>query len=50
MFTPDPWGNDSQFDDHIFQMGRFNHQLDNDDKLKKNGLKSKGGNWKIFCA
>ena len=28
MFIPDPWGNDSQFDEHIFQMGWFNHQLD----------------------
>ena len=26
-FHPDPWGNDSQFDEHIFQMGWFNHQL-----------------------
>ena len=26
-FHPDPWGNDSQFDEHIFQKGWFNHQL-----------------------
>ena len=24
---PEPWGNDSQFDEHIFQMGWSNHQL-----------------------
>ena len=27
IFTP-TWGNDSQFDEHIFQMGWFNHQLE----------------------
>ena len=29
IFTPEPWGRseDSQFDEHIFQMGWFNHQL-----------------------
>ncbi len=26
-FHPNPWGNDSQFDENIFQMGWFNHQL-----------------------
>ena len=26
-FHPDFWGEDSQFDEHIFQMGWFNHQL-----------------------
>ena len=26
-FHPDPWGNEHQFDEHIFQMGWFNHQL-----------------------
>ena len=26
-FHPELWGNDSHFDDHIFQMGWFNHQL-----------------------
>ena len=26
-FHPQNWGNDSQFDEHIFQMGWFNHQL-----------------------
>ena len=26
-FHPDPWGKDSHFDEHIFQMGWFNHQL-----------------------
>ena len=26
IFTPDPWGNDP-IDEHIFQMGWFNHQL-----------------------
>jgi len=26
-FHPDPWGYDSQFDEHIFQVGWFNHQL-----------------------
>ena len=25
-FHPDPWGKDSQFDEHIFQRGWFNHQ------------------------
>ena len=24
---PDPWGNEHQFDEHIVQMGWFNHQL-----------------------
>ena len=28
IFTPTTWGNDSQFDDHIFHVGWFNHQLD----------------------
>ena len=27
-FQPDPWGFMIQFEEHIFQMGRFNHQLD----------------------
>ena len=27
-FHPELWGNDSQFDVHIFQMGWFNHQLE----------------------
>ena len=27
IFNPDPWGNDSQFDEHIFQKGLKNHQL-----------------------
>ena len=27
MFTPDPWGNDPQSDEHIFERGWFNHQL-----------------------
>jgi len=26
IFTPDPWGRKYHFDDHIFQMGWFNHQ------------------------
>ena len=26
------WGEDSQFDEHIFQMGWFNHQLEDDDE------------------
>ena len=26
-FHPENWGNDSQFDEHIFQRGWFNHQL-----------------------
>ena len=25
-FHPDLWGNDPQFDEHILQMGWFNHQ------------------------
>ena len=25
---PDPWGNDSQVDEHIFQLGWFNHRLE----------------------
>ena len=29
-FHPDLWGNDSQFDEHIFQMGWFNHQRGKD--------------------
>ena len=28
IFNPDPWGFMIQFDEHIFQMGWFNHQLD----------------------
>ena len=27
IFTPDLWGNDSQFDEHIFSDGWFNHQV-----------------------
>ena len=27
-FQPEPWGNSIQFDEHIFQMGWFNHQVD----------------------
>ena len=27
-FHPEPWGRWTQFDEHIFQMGWFNHQLD----------------------
>ena len=26
-FHPEPWGNDPNFDEHIFQLGWFNHQL-----------------------
>ena len=26
-FHPENWGNSLQFDEHIFQMGWFNHQL-----------------------
>ena len=26
-FHPEPWGDDFQFDKHIFQRGWFNHQL-----------------------
>ena len=26
-FHPENWGNDSHFDEHIFQVGWFNHQL-----------------------
>ena len=26
IFTPDPWGRWTHFDEHIFQMGWFNHQ------------------------
>ena len=26
LFTLDPWGHDPKFDEHIFQMGWFNHQ------------------------
>ena len=25
---PETWGNDEKFDEHIFQMGWFNHQLE----------------------
>jgi len=25
-FAPNPWGKDSQFDEHIFHMGWFNDQ------------------------
>jgi len=32
-FHPKNWGNDSQFDEHIFQMGWFNHQLDKLDEF-----------------
>jgi len=28
IYFPEPWGNDSQVDEHMFQMGWFNHQLD----------------------
>ena len=28
FIVPPIWGNDSQFDEHIFQMGWFNHQLE----------------------
>ena len=28
IFHPEPWGFMIQFDEHIFQMGWFNHQLD----------------------
>ena len=27
MFNPKIWEDDSQFDEHIFQMGWFNHHL-----------------------
>ena len=27
-FHPKNWGTDSQFDEHIFQRGGFNHQLE----------------------
>ena len=33
MFIPDFWGFMIQFDDHIFQMGWFNHQLDGSTNL-----------------
>ena len=29
-----------QFDKHMFQMGRFNHQLEKTTKSKQNGLES----------
>ena len=32
IFTPDPWGFMIQFDEHMFQMGWFNHQLPLDPK------------------
>ena len=35
--NPDPWGKMIQFDEHIFQMGWVNHQLEND------GPEGKGG-------
>ena len=35
IFTADPWGRWTQFDEHIFQMGWFNHQPVLDIKKKK---------------
>ena len=40
IFTPN-LGEDSQFDEHIFQLGWFNHQLDKDPVLKQPGFNGK---------
>ena len=35
-FHPDPWGNDSQFDEHFFQLGwELNHHLDLDNDSQR---------------
>ena len=40
IFTPKIVENDSQFDEHIFQMGWFNHQLAKDDIIMKDTVPS----------
>ena len=39
LFSPPTWGNDSHFDEHIFQMGWFNHQLVNKGRYLLNLIK-----------
>ena len=39
-FHPENWGRWSQFDEHIFQMGWFNHQLEIDHSLILSGVQS----------
>ena len=46
IFTPEPWGFMIQFDEHISQMGWFNHQPENNEQFGWQGVFFfLGGGW-----